>query len=52
MYPLVRELADDGIPVVVTCRVLKLTLQPYYRWLAYPVTAANLAADVDKGERR
>ncbi len=24
MYPLVRELADDGIPVTVTCRVLKL----------------------------
>ena len=23
MYPLVRELADDGIPVTVTCRVLK-----------------------------
>ena len=24
MYPLVRELAADGIPVTVTCRVLKL----------------------------
>ena len=24
MYPLVRELAVDGIPVVVSCRVLKL----------------------------
>jgi hypothetical protein len=22
MFPLVRDLADDGIPVVVTCRVL------------------------------
>jgi transposase InsO family protein len=38
MYPLVRELADDGIPVTVTCRVLKLARQPYYRWLADPVT--------------
>ncbi|MGV0627837.1 IS3 family transposase [Mycolicibacter minnesotensis] len=38
LYPLVRELADDGIPVVVTCRVLKLARQPYYRWLAQPVT--------------
>ena len=28
MYPLVRELAGDGIPVVVTCRVLKLARQP------------------------
>ncbi len=34
MYPLVRELAGDGVPVTVTCRVLKLARQPYYRWLA------------------
>jgi transposase InsO family protein len=38
MYPLVRELAVDGIPVTVTCRVLKIARQPYYRWLAEPVT--------------
>jgi putative transposase len=38
MYPLVRELANDGIPVTVTCRVLKLARQPDYRWLADPVT--------------
>ena len=25
-----------GIPVAVTCRVLKLARQPYYRWLAAP----------------
>jgi putative transposase len=37
MYPLVRELAVDGIPVAVTCRVLKLARQPYYRWLQQPV---------------
>ncbi|WP_084505356.1 transposase [Nocardia harenae] len=36
------ELAADGIPVVVTCRVLKLARQPFYRWLARPVTAAEL----------
>ena len=42
MYPLVRELADDGIPVTVTCRVLKIARQPYYRWLAEPVTDAEL----------
>jgi hypothetical protein len=29
MYPLVRELADDGIPVTVTCRVLNIARQPY-----------------------
>ena len=44
MYPLVRELADDGIPVTVTCRVLDIARQPYYRWLASPVTDAELTA--------
>jgi hypothetical protein len=42
MYPLVRELADDGIPVTVTCRVLGIARQPYYRWLATPVGDAEL----------
>ncbi len=36
------ELAADGIPVAVTCRVLKLARQPYYRWLAAPVSAREL----------
>ena len=36
------ELAADGIPVAVTCRVLKLSRQPYYRWLANPITATEL----------
>jgi putative transposase len=48
MYPLVRELAEDGahirVPVTVTCRVLKLARQPYYRWLAAPVTDADYEA--------
>ena len=42
MYPLVKELAADQIPVTVTCRVLKLARQPYYRWLARPVTVREL----------
>jgi putative transposase len=42
MYPLVRELADDGIPVTVTCRVLGIARQPYYGWLAEPVSDAEL----------
>jgi putative transposase len=46
MYPLVRELAAKDapfrVPVSVTCRVLKLARQPYYRWLAEPVTDAEL----------
>ena len=32
------ELAADGIPVTVTCRVLKLARQPFYRWLGAPVS--------------
>src|SRR4051812_43856858 len=42
LYPLVSELAADGIPVAVACRVLKLARQPYYRWLARPVTCAEV----------
>lgn len=42
MYPLVSELADDGIPVVVSCRALKLARKPYYRWLRNPVTRREL----------
>jgi transposase InsO family protein len=42
-YPLVRELAEDGIPVTVTCRVLDIARQPYYRWLKEPVSDAELA---------
>ncbi|WP_226651825.1 IS3 family transposase [Streptomyces hydrogenans] len=42
IYPLVKELAGDGVPVTVACRVLKLARQPYYRWLDEPVTAAEV----------
>ena len=42
-YPLVQEVAADGIPVAVTCRVLNLARQPYYRWLKNPITAAEVA---------
>jgi putative transposase len=42
IYPLVRELAATGahvrVPVAVTCRVLKIAKQPYYRWLKDPVS--------------
>jgi putative transposase len=40
----VSELAVDGIPVAVTCRVLKIARQAYYRWLATPVTDAEWTA--------
>lgn len=42
MYPLVRELAVDGIPVTVSCRVLKLARAAYYRWLETPFTGGQL----------
>jgi transposase InsO family protein len=38
----VKELAGDGIPVSVTCRVLTLARQPYYRWLKQPITESEL----------
>ncbi len=42
MFPLVRELAGDGVPVTVTCRVLKLCRAQYYRWLDQPFTDGQL----------
>ena len=41
-YPLVLDLAADGIPVAVTCRVLGFAKQGFYAWLANPVTARDL----------
>lgn len=37
-----KELAAEGVAVAVTCRVLKLARQPYYRWLSAPVTDSEL----------
>ncbi len=37
-YPLVLDLAADGIPVAVTCRVLKFSKQAFYAWRRNPVT--------------
>jgi putative transposase len=38
MYPLVGDLAADGIPVAVTCRVLRFSKQAYYAWKNSPVS--------------
>ena len=38
MYPLVRELAVDGVPVTVTCRVLRFSKQAFYQWKRNPVS--------------
>jgi transposase InsO family protein len=37
-YPLVLDLAADGIPVAVACRVLKFSKQAFYAWKADPVS--------------
>ena len=39
IYPLVRDLAADEIPVVVTCRVLGFSPQAFYKWRAHPVSS-------------
>jgi putative transposase len=35
-YPLVQDLAADGIPVTVTCRVLGFSPQGFYKWRSRP----------------
>jgi transposase InsO family protein len=43
MYPLVLELADDGIPIAVTCRVLGFSKQAFYAWKRNPVSDRDWA---------
>jgi putative transposase len=38
MYPLVLDLASDGVPVTVTCRVLGFSTQAFYKWRKTPLT--------------
>lgn len=38
MYPLVLDLANDGVPVTVTCRVLGFSTQAFYKWRKAPVS--------------
>jgi putative transposase len=37
IYPLVLDLAADGIPIAVTCRVLGFSRQAFTKWRANPV---------------
>jgi putative transposase len=37
-YPLVQDLAAEGIPVRLTCGVLRFSPQAFYRWQADPVS--------------
>jgi putative transposase len=43
MYPLVRDLAAEGIPVAVTCQMLDFSKQAFYIWSACPVTDRDWA---------
>ena len=38
IYPLVSDLAAEGIPVARTCRVLGFSKQAFYAWRANPVS--------------
>ena len=38
IYPLVREMAVDGVPVTVTCRVLHFSKQAFYQWKRNPIS--------------
>lgn len=42
MYPLVRDLADEGFPVTLTCGVLGFSTQAYYKWLKAPCSRRDL----------
>jgi hypothetical protein len=41
-YPLVRDVAAEGIPVRLTCGVLGHSRQAYYAWLAQPISQREL----------
>jgi putative transposase len=57
-YPLVLDLAADGIPVTVTCRVLGFSKQAFYAWRKNPVSQRdwdeahliNAAVDVHRDD--
>ena len=42
MYPLVLDLAADGIPVAMSCRVLGFSKQAFYAWKHRPVSWRDL----------
>ena len=41
-YPLVLDLAADGVPVAVTCRVLGFSRQAFYAWQHQPISGRDL----------
>src|SRR6266699_2050203 len=43
MFPLVRDLAAEGIPVRLTCGVLGFSAQAFYKWHVRPVSDRDWA---------
>lgn len=43
MFPVVSELAADGVPIAVACRVLNVSTSGYYDWQDRPPAAHTLA---------
>ena len=37
-YPVVLDLAADGVPATVTCRVLGISTQAFYKWRKAPLS--------------
>ena len=58
MYPMILDLADDGVPVTVTCRVLEFSTQAICKWRKAPVSQRdwddahliNAARDIHAGD--
>ena len=58
IYPLVRDLAVDGIPVTVACRVLGFSTQGLNKWRRNPISQrdwddahlTNLALDIHRDD--
>src|SRR5271166_2234438 len=42
-YPLVDELAAEGIPVRLTCGMLGCSPQGFYKWRAHPICERDLS---------
>ena len=40
-FRLVQELAADGVPVAVACRVLEVSTSGYYEWTSRPASHAR-----------
>lgn len=43
MFPLVLDLAAEGIPAAVTCRVLGFSRQAFYAWKQHPISDRDWA---------